>query len=323
MRVFNYLFATTLATCLLSGCTSSNEKSGPKITSIEPDSAQVGDPVVIKGEFLGTTKSIHFDTTSALVIDAQASQVTTQVPAGLIEGTKEIVIENDQSTSNKFQFIVLPTTPVDPDPLPTDPAINNIVPAISYKGYPIMLRGKNFLNVNKVMFNTTEAKIITVYNETVTVFVPTLTNGAYTIKAITSEGASSKGITFNVASAPAGFPAPPSATFISPPPANFSAVISNQWSIFSLGEGGKGQCQLIDFSDDKFCGSYKFERDSKTKKVTSNYIEFTRDGVEHFYGQWSSKFEIPCEQKIVFISGKTGKVLNATVDVSFTDNCKK
>ena len=306
------------ANILLNGC-SSSDKAKPAITSVEPSAGEEGDAVVIKGNFLATTKSITFGTTTALVIDAQTEQVTTQVPAGATEGNSSITVTNEGGSS-KADFVVLPPSPV----LPSDEkaSITSVVPANSYKGYPIMIRGKNLIGTNKVLFNSTEATIITKYNGTVTVFVPDVPNGKYSIKLVTSENGNSNGQDITITSPPSGFPAPPSANFIAPPPANFSATISNQWSIFLLSQSGNEDCPLVDLNDDNFCGSYAFTKDPTTHVVTDNYIEFTRDGVEHFYGQWSSQYAIPCTQRIVFISGKDGHILEATVDVSFTDGCQ-
>jgi hypothetical protein len=295
----------------------------PLISSISPTTAVTGTTLTITGSSLASATSVDFSATVVTTLISNTdSQITVIIPGSLSAGAVNVSVVTAAGTSNTKTLTIVPA-----------PVITDLKPNVSYKGFPIMIRGSNLAGTISAKIGSTDATIMTKYDATVIVTIPgTMSNGTYSVT-VSNEGGPSNGVTLNIVDAPASVGSPPTGTYVSPPPANYVNVISNQWTntkdnsvAFLLGLGSASQCQIINPSyefgtsatDQYVCGSYTFTKDG-TGKVTANYIELTlgyghpATNLETFYGEWSATAVVPCVHKLVVISSKDGHVLIATV----------
>jgi hypothetical protein len=295
----------------------------PLLASISPTTAITGTTLTIAGSNLANATSVNFNSAAVTTLISNTdAQIQVTVPGSLSAGAVNVSVVTAAGTSNTKTLTIVPA-----------PVISDLKPNVSYQGFPIMIRGSNLAGTVGVKIGTTDATIMTVYDATVIITLPvTMTNGTYSVT-VSNEGGPSNGVTLNVITAPAAVGSPPTGNFVTPPPANYVNVISNQWTntkdnsvAFLLGLGSGSQCKIVSPNDPNnltnyLCGSYQFVKDG-TGKVTANYIELTMGtGTdpatrETFYGQWSATVPDPCFQKLVLVSGKDGHVLTAIVDVS-------
>ena len=277
----------------------------PLISSISPTNRVTGSTLIITGSNLANATSVNFNATVVTTLISNTdSEIQVVVPGSLSAGAVNVSVVTAAGTSNTKTLTIIPA-----------PVITDLKPNVSYKGFPIMIRGSNLSGTVGVKIGSTDATIMTVYDSTVIVTIPgTMFNGTYTVT-VSNDGGPSNGLTLNISTAPGSVGTPPTGNFVSPPPPNYVNVVSNQWSLFLLSEHTTG-CQLRDQNDATFCGKYTFKKDG-TGKVISNYVVFTKGVIpETFYGQYSATVADPCTQKLFFISAKDGHVVTATVDVS-------
>jgi large repetitive protein len=289
----------------------------PTISTITPTSGLPGATLTINGSnlsFTNTTGKVKFNSLEVTsVVSNTGTQIKVVVPSTLSPGAVTVSVVTPGGTSNTKTFTV--TSP------PDAPVIADLKPAQSYKGFPIMIRGSKLKSATSVKVGTVSAQILTNYDASMIIMIPASTsNGSHSVTVTTAAG-TSNAATLTIVTAPAGVGSPPSASFVSPPPANYVNVVSNQWSAFLLSQGFGDECELIDLNDESFCGSYTFTKDG-SGKVTANYVEFCRgEGADEecYVGQWSATSPDPCVQKLVFISLKDGHTFSATVDVTDFD----
>jgi len=292
----------------------------PLISSISPTTAATGTTLTISGSNLANATSINFNSTVVTTLISNTdTQIQVVVPGSLSAGAVNVSVVTAAGTSNNKTLTIIPA-----------PVVTDLKPNVSYAGFPIMIRGSNLAGTIGVKIGSTDATIMTVYDATVIVTIPgTMGNGTYTVT-VSNEGGPSNGVTLNVTTAPSSVGSPPSGTFVSPPPANYVNVISNQWqyegtttNAFLLSQHSLSDpCPITDLNDATLCGTWSFAKDG-TGKIIANYIELTRGSgatLETFYGQWSATAVVPCVQRLMLISSKDGHLLIATVRTGDPNN---
>jgi len=99
-----------LALALASGCGCGNkEGSGPKISSVTPNSGAPGTEVKITGENFGSSQGtgvVNVGGKSCGVVSWSSEQITIKVPSGLKEGSHGITVFTDKGESSEMAFTV-------------------------------------------------------------------------------------------------------------------------------------------------------------------------------------------------------------------------
>jgi hypothetical protein len=151
--------ATTGPVVVVVGGLSSNEveftvePSPPVITTLNPNSGQIGSSVKIIGSNFSVTPAnnlVTFNGTNATVDNASATELVVTVPAGATTGPVVVVVGG--LSSNEVNFTVEPTPP----------EITSINPASGPYNTEVTITGTNFSSVlteNEVFFNGAEATI--------------------------------------------------------------------------------------------------------------------------------------------------------------------
>ncbi len=147
------------------------------VTSFSPTSGESGTQVVITGAGFSTTASeniVKFNGTTATIISASATQLTTQVPSGATTG-KISVTTNGETVQSSQDFQVIPLS------------ISSFSPASGKAGSTVTITGTGFST-------TPSENIVKVNSETATVTSATSTQLTVTIP----EGASTGKISVDV-----------------------------------------------------------------------------------------------------------------------------
>jgi hypothetical protein len=303
----------TLITCSKS---SDPDPVPASLSSVEPTSGIIGDPVLIKGTNLLDAERVTFGNVESIVLSASATSLATVVPNGVTAGVKKITIHSSAGKSNEIDFEVL-AIPVNYDSAP--PTIAKIIPSSTFSDYPILIYGDNLSGALKVTINDKDAKVFTNNKKVVTITVPAdLPAGSATIKVRTMKGTTTYNFTTQGA--------PPTAagmnfSIVTIPPPNYVVAISNFWTCGFFEDKNDGT--FIDPNNPNITGRYEFEYDVAKNYNRLNYIEWintvTKDTTAAMF---SSQYEIPCVYKMVTISSKTKKVDTCTVDNSFDPECQ-
>jgi IPT/TIG domain/CARDB len=133
------------------------------ITDFSPESGGEGTTVVINGTGFATAgNEVKFNGTTAMVISATPTQLTTTVPAGATSGKISVTTNGVTVVSNK-DFII------------SDPTITSFSPSEGMAGTSVTITGANFNNVpgnNVVQFNGSTAVVSAATESQLTVVVP-------------------------------------------------------------------------------------------------------------------------------------------------------
>jgi len=170
------------------------EEPGPTITSITPDSEQVGDPVTIAGTGYGAAQgasTVTFNGVDAGVATAWSdTEITIDVPAGATTG--DVIVTTTGGASPGFPFTVLPSAPT----------IVSVLPDPEQVGNNVTITGADYGAVqgaSTVTFNGTNAGVAVSWSDTSIVIEIPL--GASTGNVIVTVGGDpSAGYPFTVAS---------------------------------------------------------------------------------------------------------------------------
>ena len=295
------------------------DNPSPVITSINPVSGIIGDPVIISGTDLLNASQVTFNGTASTIIQNSATRLTTIVPGGVVPGSSNVIVQTAAGNSNPAEFEVI-KTPEHVDLVP--PTLSKTIPAVNYTDYPLLIYGDNLSGTIRVTFNDINANIITNNQKVVTTTIPSdLPAGPVTIKVTTVRGTAT--ISFEVQGPPPGGPAALDFSIVDIPPPAYVPGISNNWTcgLFSK----ETDSTFVDLnSDPEFDQTYfingKFEFDFKGDYNSLNYIEFTNTETgETFAGQFSSTSGTPCILKMILISSKTGTLSECTFDLRVND----
>ncbi len=177
---------------------------GPKITSITPSSAKVGEVVEISGSNFGTTQStseVWFGEVKALASDIVSwldTQIEVKVPEGALSG--DVHVSVDKVTSNKI-FFAVEGAPVITE-IYDDSYYNNHdgYHKFTIPGKYAVIKGENFgstSTIKKVLVNNIEAEFQNWRDTSVSVKLPLQPTGNISIKIVSSNGESNELPYFN------------------------------------------------------------------------------------------------------------------------------
>ncbi len=109
---FSFLLMLGLMTTIFFACKDDDDdpEPVPTITSLTPNTGAVGVQVVIAGTNFGTSPTVKFGTTDATVASANATSITTTVPAGLAAGAVNVTVTANGQTSAASTFTVAAPT---------------------------------------------------------------------------------------------------------------------------------------------------------------------------------------------------------------------
>ncbi len=195
------------------------EATPPQITSLTPNSGQVGSVVKINGTNFGATpgsNAVTFNGTSAIVSSASVTDLVVNVPAGASTGL--VVVTVGGMASNGVNFTVEATAP----------QITSLTPNSGQVGSVVKINGTNFSATpgsNAVTFNGTSAIVSSASATDLVVSVPL---GATTGQVVvTVGGLASNGVNFTVEATP------PQITSINPTSGPYNTQVSISGTNFS------------------------------------------------------------------------------------------
>ena len=79
----------------------------PTLTSVEPTSGIIGDPVLITGTNLQGADKVSFGGIQSIVLSSSATSLATVVPNGVTPGVRKITTHSSAGNSNEINFEVL------------------------------------------------------------------------------------------------------------------------------------------------------------------------------------------------------------------------
>ncbi len=136
----------------------------PKITTVTPPAAAVGDSIVIEGEGFGDERgdgTVTFGETEATFVgNWSAVKIEAIVPQGLAPGSVDLVVTVDEKASDAFAFNVI-TEKL--------PSVISVTPDVGPVGATIEIKGSNFGSTqgsSTVTFGGTEATTIGSWSDT-------------------------------------------------------------------------------------------------------------------------------------------------------------
>jgi RHS repeat-associated protein len=159
----------------------------PQISSLDPTSGVVGQPVTIHGTYFGGSPgAVEFNGTAASVGTWTHTQITTTVPAGATSGNVRVYANGQWSTGVGFTVLA-------------GPLLSTVEPTFGPAGHPVTVTGTNFgpsHGSNTVTFNGTTASVTQWSSTSISVTVPA---GAATGPVVvTVGGQASNGLPFTV-----------------------------------------------------------------------------------------------------------------------------
>ena len=157
----------------------------PEIFELIPPSGNIGDTIIIRGEFLkGFNTQVKFGTSSAKIVSAFDTLISVVVP-NITESPSSVKITYNKD--NIFHSLEAPT------PFETLPAeITSLSSSTGIMGNILTIFGRNFNNITKVSIGETQAAIKSKSIDSVAVAIPVETGGPKTIT-ITSMGVQTTG----------------------------------------------------------------------------------------------------------------------------------
>lgn len=287
----------------------------PALTSADPSSGLIGDPVTLHGTDLSNADGISFNSVAGKIVTSTSTTITTVVPPGASIGANQITVHTSAGESNQLAFTVIK----EPDHVDDQPPfIEKTIPTSNFTDYPVLIFGNDLSGVVRLTFSTAtvskDAVIYTNNHTCVTATVPKdLPAGNVTITLVTVKGKYSKDFQI-LGPAPNGV-TPVNFSVITIPPPDFVPAISNAYdcglfqqnsddSTFVVTDRG-----AITIANGKFLYDY-----NKSKSYNDlNYVEITYVGTgEVKAGMFSSRTSNPCVLKMVLISSKTGLIDSCT-----------
>lgn len=159
------------------------------LISISPDSAMVGEEVIITGKYFSSTaqNTVNFNGIAATITNANISIITAIMPEGATSG--DIIVTSDGFASNALTYTVIE---------PIIPTITSIDPIKGKVGGPVTITGTDFSTTpseNIVKFNGVEA-IVT--ESTATTIITIVPAGATTGNVTVTRDGESNGVLFTV-----------------------------------------------------------------------------------------------------------------------------
>jgi len=276
-------FAAFILLLLLCGCagvSSSNKDktpppppTGPRITSLSPNSGVVGASVIITGSSFGSTAGIvTFNGTAASTTSWSDTSIATKVPTGASTGNVAVTVSGNGS--NLVGFTVVTSS--------SSPSITDLSPSSGAIGAAVTITGTNFGSTSgSVTFNGTNA---TVTSWTDTVIETTVPLGAMSGNVVvTAGGNASNGTSFTVVTGASA----PTITSLSPTSAAVGAAVTVTGTNFGSTSGivtfNGIKAIVTSWTDTSIATSVPSGATSglvvvTTGSVGSNGIEFTIQG---------------------------------------------
>lgn len=192
----------------------------PTISSFSPGSGAVGATVTITGTNFSTTpanNTVLFNTTTATVSAATATQLTATVPAGATTGKIKVTVAGNTATSTNNFTVTVPA-----------PTITNFTPTSGPVGTVLTINGTNFSA-------TPASNSVTVSNKAATVSAASTTQLTVTVPATATTGAVKVTVGGQTATASGNFTVllPPTITSLYPDAAPVGGMVSIVGTRFS------------------------------------------------------------------------------------------
>lgn len=161
--------------------------NGPQVSSVNPTVVHPGDPIVIKGSYLGTITNVLLGKTP-VAFHIQDDR-TLQAKAPNILGTFSFVFEAIPVTTGSKQIVTVQAAPVPPQ-------ISDLSPASAPRGTVVTLVGKGLSNVSGVSINGSPAQFSIQDNSHVSFTIPdNATTGAVRVQTTDGGEAVSRDLT--------------------------------------------------------------------------------------------------------------------------------
>lgn len=151
----------------------------PELESLTPASAQIGDTVVISGNYFSNNPgscTVYFGNAEAAIISSTVDRLKVVVPYVVVPEVDVSVVVTGIMSSDKIRFNVLL------------PVITEIIPASAPSADTVVIKGNYFtgnLSGCSVFFGTNEARVLSVSGNEVRVVVPYTSQASAQVRVVT------------------------------------------------------------------------------------------------------------------------------------------